>query len=195
MLPGRTVVRIEAESAGFHLRTDKDVVAARKLVIACGLGITPLAASLGMDVPVRPVRGQMLITERLPAFMPIPSSGVRQITEGGVQIGTTMEDGLDEPATTVPDMARMAARAATVIPALASTRIVRAWAGVRPMTPDGCPVYAQSPHLPGAFAGVCHSGVTLCAVHATVLAKAILGGSLPDETCDLQPERFHAQAA
>jgi glycine/D-amino acid oxidase-like deaminating enzyme len=194
-LPERTVGRIAADGAGFAIASDRDTVRAGKVVLACGLGIPRLAPMLGLRAEVRPVRGQMLVTERLAPMLPIPGSGVRQLHEGLVQIGTTTEEGEIAPATTVADLARMAARAAQLIPALAEARIVRSWAGIRPMTPDGCPIYQQSPSHPGAFVAVCHSGVTLCAAHAGSLAEAILAGTLPDEVADLHPDRFDAHTS
>lgn len=191
-LPERTVGHITSDGAGFAISSDRDTTHADKVVVACGLGIPTLAPMVGLHAPVRPVRGQMVVTERLAPFLPIPGSGVRQIHEGVVQIGTTTEEGETTPATTVADLARMAARAAAVIPALAQARLVRSWAGIRPMTPDGCPIYQQSPEYPGAFVAVCHSGVTLCAAHAGPLAEAILAGALPAEVADLHPDRFHA---
>lgn len=191
-LPERTVGHIAADGAGFSIRAARDTVRAEKVVVACGLGIPSLAPMVGLDAPVRPVRGQMIVTERLAPMLPIPGSGVRQIEEGVVQIGTTTEDGERDPVTQVADLARMAARAAEVVPALAEARIVRSWAGIRPMTPDGCPIYQQSPTQPGAFVAVCHSGVTLCAVHAGPLAEGILAGTLPADVADLHPDRFHA---
>ena len=191
-LPDRTVGRIAASGNGFEITSDKDVLQAGKVVIACGLGIPVLAPMVGLHAPVRPVRGQMIVTERLAPMLPIPGSGVRQIEEGVVQIGTTTEEGELMPATTTADLARMAARAAEVIPALTEARLVRSWAGIRPMTPDGCPVYQQSPAHPGAFVAVCHSGVTLCAAHAGPLAEGILAGALPADVTDLHPDRFNA---
>ena len=188
----RTVTGIVPRGDGFDVISDRDLVHAGKVVVACGLGIPHLAPMVGLRAPVRPVRGQMIVTERIAPMLPIPGSGVRQIHEGVVQIGTTTEEGETEPATTVADLARMAARAAQVIPALAQARIVRSWAGIRPMTPDGCPIYQQSPEHPGAFVAVCHSGVTLCAAHAGPLAEGILAGALPDDLTDLQPDRFDA---
>jgi len=188
----RTVMRIARRGDSFEIVSDRDTVCANKVVVACGLGIPRLAPMVGLHAPVRPVRGQMIVTERLEPMLPIPGSGVRQIHEGVMQIGTTTEEGEVIPVTTVADLARMAARAVQVIPALAEARIVRSWAGIRPMTPDGCPIYQQSPSHAGAFVAVCHSGVTLCAAHAGPLAAAILAGTLPDEVADLQPDRFDA---
>ncbi|MGA9864978.1 MAG: FAD-dependent oxidoreductase [Acetobacteraceae bacterium] len=189
-LPGRTVERVRAEADGFSLTTQTETLRAAKVVVACGLGIPRLAAMLEMAVAVHPVRGQMIITERMAPLLDLPSSGVRQTVEGSVQIGTTFEEGVAEPATRVEDLTRIAARAVRILPALASTNVIRAWAGLRPMTPDGSPVYAQSSAYPGAFAAVCHSGVTLAAAHAGPLAASILAGRLADGLAELTPERF-----
>ncbi|MSP01580.1 MAG: FAD-binding oxidoreductase [Acetobacteraceae bacterium] len=194
-LPERTVGRITTDGGGFAIVSDRDTVHADKVVVACGLGIPTLAPMVGLHAPVHPVRGQMIVTERLAPMLPIPGSGVRQIREGVVQIGTTMEEGESVPATSVADLARMASRAAAVIPALSAARIVRGWAGIRPMTPDGFPIYQQSPSHPGAYVAVCHSGVTLCAAHAGPLAEAILAGRLPDNVADLHPDRFDVHTA
>ena len=79
---------------------------------------------------------------------------------------------------------------------LPDTGVVRAWAALRVMTPDGFPVYDQSRRFPGAFVAACHSGVTLAAAHALMLAPLIAAGSLPAdpfETFSLR--RFDVQKA
>jgi glycine/D-amino acid oxidase-like deaminating enzyme len=88
----------------------------------------------------------------------------------------------------------MAARAVAAFPALAGRRVLRAWASLRVMSPDGFPIYAQSPAQPGAFVVTCHSGVTLAAAHAHVIAPALLAGTLPDECAVYSATRFGATA-
>jgi glycine/D-amino acid oxidase-like deaminating enzyme len=68
--------------------------------------------------------------------------------------------------------------------------MVRGWAALRPMTPDGCPAYARSETHPGCFVAVCHSGVTLAAIHAGPLAEAVLAGFMPADMAELHPSRF-----
>ena len=103
---------------------------AARIVVAAGLGTPRLAAQVGLDVPVRPVRGQNLVTERLAPILPLPASAIRQTDEGTMQIGVTNEDdGTYDPITRTADLARMAARAVRVLPPLAQARIVRAWGG------------------------------------------------------------------
>jgi hydrogen cyanide synthase HcnC len=73
----------------------------------------------------------------------------------------------------------MAERAVRMFPRLARLNVVRTWAALRVMTPDGFPIYHQSVSSPGAFVVTCHSGVTLAANHALVLAPLIAAGELP----------------
>jgi glycine/D-amino acid oxidase-like deaminating enzyme len=87
----------------------------------------------------------------------------------------------------------LAARAITAFPQLADVSVQRTWGALRVMSPDGFPIYQTWPELPGVFALGCHSGVTLAAVHAEVLAPAIAAGSLPDETVAFRAERFDVQ--
>lgn len=193
-LPGAPVASIAPDAGGFAVtRADASVVQGARVVVAAGVATTRLAEMVGVALPIRPVRGQNIVTERLPIMLPLPASALRQTTEGVVQIGVTYEDGMAEPVTSVAALSRMAARAVAVLPALAGARMVRAWGALRPMTPDGCPGYAASTRHPGAFAAACHSGVTLAAAHAHVLAPAILAGDL-STVAAFDPARFASEA-
>ena len=190
--PGTTIATI---TPGFTIQThDGATFTANKIVVAAGLGTPRLAAMIGINLPVRPVRGQNIVTERLPPMLPMPTTTIRQTDEGVVQIGASHEEGTDDPATSVAVLARLAARAIKVLPPLANARMVRSWAALRPMTPDGYAAYGQSPTHPGAFAAACHSGVTLSAAHAGPLAQAILAGTLPPNLAALTPDRFNVPA-
>lgn len=188
-LPGAAVSAIDSRGGRFIARRADGDCEAATVVIAAGVHTTRMAAMVGIDLPVRPVRGQNIVTERLPMMLPLPASALRQTAEGVVQIGVTYEEGVAAPETSVPALAKMAARAVRVLPDLGSARMVRAWGALRPMTPDGFPAYAASPTHPGAFACACHSGVTLAAAHARLLAPAILAGDL-SAFADFDPARF-----
>jgi len=62
------------------------------------------------------------------------------------------------------------------------------------MTRDGFPIYDQSGTYPGAFVVGCHSGVTLAANHALVLAPMIARGRLEaDVVGAFSARRFDVQ--
>ncbi len=106
------------------------------------------------------------------------------------KIGTTNDSvGFNTDASALA-AARMASRAQRVLPGLKSVRLVRTWSGLRVLTPDKAPLYAQSEMHPGAFVVNCHSGVTLAAVHAEDIAGAILTGVLPEMVEAFHPRRF-----
>jgi glycine/D-amino acid oxidase-like deaminating enzyme len=105
-------------------------------------------------------------------------------------VGATHEDVGFDLSTTPEAGAELARHAVAVFPDLANANLVRTWSGLRILTPDGCPLYAQSKTHPGAFLITCHSGITLAAVHARVLAPALLDKTLGTTLAPFGPERF-----
>lgn len=180
---------------GFTIDFGSERASAARVVIAAGLGSKALAAQLGLDVPIRPQRGQILVTERMEPFLPLPASGLRQTQEGTLMIGATHDDAGFDTSTTTGASAALSAQAIRRIPALRKVALVRQWAGLRILTPDWHPVYAESQSHPGAFVALCHSGVTLAAVHATLLADAIAAGQLPPSLDAFHHRRFDVPKA
>lgn len=175
--PVETVAPLDG--GGFRLSGGDRVLEAGIVVLAAGLGCRDLAPMVGLAAPVTPQRGQVLITERVRPFLDLPTAQVRQTAEGSVQIGDTKENvGLDT-GTTLSAMAAMARRAVRLFPALSGVRVVRAWGGLRILTPDVAPIYAQSDSCPGAFVATCHSAITLGPLHAGAVARWIARGTEP----------------
>jgi glycine/D-amino acid oxidase-like deaminating enzyme len=182
-------------SGRFTIDVGSERVSAARVVIAAGLGSRALGAHVGLEVPIRPLRGQVLVTERLEPILPFPLHGVRQTREGTLLIGSTQEEvGFDLSTTTVA-AAAMSAKAIRWIPALRDVKLVRQWSGLRIITPDRHPIYAESPTHPGAFVAVCHSGVTLAAAHSTLLAEAIAAGRLSPSLEPFHYRRFDVPKA
>ena len=189
-LPARRVDAIEPAPHAFSVRCGAERFTAEKLVIAAGLGSRSLAPMVGLDMPVKPLRGQILVTERLRPLLAHPTHVMRQTQEGSVMLGDSQEDVGFDTATSTPVIGEIAARNVRVLPALADASIVRIWGALRVMSPDGLPIYDQSTRYHGAFAATCHSGVTLAGAHAMALAPAILAGTLPDSLAAFSARRF-----
>jgi hydrogen cyanide synthase HcnC len=195
-LPERRVESITQGAGEFRLATQGGEVRAGKVVLAAGLDSARLAPMVGLEVRVRPQRGQLLVTEKTGPFLHYPVSTVRQTDEGSVMLGDSQEDAGEDSAVGHRMIAVLADRAVRMFPRLAPLNIVRAWAALRVMPEDKFPIYDQSEQCPGAFVAACHSGVTLAANHALTLAPAIAKGELPDHL--FQPfssRRFHVQKA
>lgn len=172
VLPGNTGYRLKSFTGHEH--------AAEKVVLSAGLGAAELGPKLGFGTNIEPQQGQILITEKIPKLINRPNVEVRQVNEGGVQIGASKADvGLNDNED-VRTVAALAKHAIDMYPKLAKVKLVRSWAALRIMSPDGLPIYQESPKYPGVHFVTCHSGITLAAVHAEVLPDWIIGDSAPD---------------
>lgn len=193
LFTGTEVEHIEHRSGAFRVTTRDRVFTAGRVVLGAGLANQRLGEQVGLHAPVRPVRGQILVTERVQPFLFHPTHYVRQTGEGVVQIGDSKEEvGLDD-GTTHGELSRIAARAVRTFPVLAHVNVVRTWGALRVMSPDGYPIYQESGECPGAFVLTCHSGITLAPVHAGPLVDWIRNGPPPEEIRGFSSERFNVQ--
>jgi hypothetical protein len=193
--PGTKVDRIEAAPGDFTVGCGAETFRAPRVVIAAGLGSRELAPLVGLDMPVSPLQGQIIVTERVRPLIDYPTHLMRQTEEGTVMLGDSQEDVGFDIATKVAVLQRIADRNTRIFPALKEASIVRMWAALRVMSPDGFPIYEQSARFPGAFAATCHSGVTLAGAHALALAPAIMAGALPAGLAAFGSGRFRVGAA
>lgn len=190
--PNSTVKGIErVPGGGYRVGTEAgDAFIADKVVLAAGLGNKALGALVGLEVPVRPVQGQVIVTERAEPLLEMPTINVRQTDEGGFMLGASEAEVGFDTATDFATLGAIARRNVATFPFLARLHVVRTWAGLRVMTPDGYPIYQQSREMPGIFVATGHSGVTTAAAHALVLAGWIAEGALPGEMRAFSSERF-----
>ncbi|MEX0503552.1 NAD(P)/FAD-dependent oxidoreductase [Alphaproteobacteria bacterium LSUCC0719] len=174
----------------FAASSRKGVFHAPRLVLAAGLGNRRLAPFIGLKQPVQPQKGQILVTQKTDKLIRIPMTLLRQTAEGSIMIGDSKEDVGFDISSSVDVMAQIANRAERTMPVLKQQQIIRSWGALRVMSPDGYPVYDQSPTHPGAFAVTCHSGVTLAAAHAFDLAADIAAGGLSHNLREFTEGRF-----
>ncbi|MDP2699776.1 FAD-binding oxidoreductase [Thalassospira sp.] len=188
---GARVERIDRDEARFVVRTNSSSHYADKVVLAAGLGNRALGNMVGLNVPISPLKGQILVTERVKSTLSMPTTFVRQTEEGSFLLGDSHEDAGFDTTSKSAIMADIANRAIRTFPFLKDLRVVRSWAALRIMTDDGCPIYEQSVTHPGAFTVNCHSGVTLAGAHAMTLAPMIAQGRLEDRMSVFSAERFN----
>ena len=190
VLTGKTVTDV-TKPDGFRIHCDDGTtVDAGKVILSAGLGAAVLGPKLGFKAPVRPQRGQVLITEKLPKMINRPSLIARQVDEGGIQIGATNEEVGHDDRVTQPGLSSLAAEAIAAYPALARAQLVRSWAALRVLSPDGLPIYQESRDMPGAFLVTCHSGITLAAIHARLLPDWLEGSEAAPDLEVFSEDRF-----
>jgi octopine oxidase subunit B len=194
-LPNRTIAGADAAPGDFRIDLGDETIAAARVVLAAGLGNAALAPFFGLSAPVRPQRGQILVLERTSRAWPLPLGNIRQTPEGTIMLGNSEEEvGFDtgqDPAV----MREIARRAVLSFPWLAELQVVRAWAALRVMPPDGLPIYDESRRFPGAFTANCHSGVTLAAAHAKLFAPMVAAGALDPVLAPFSATRFDVPTA
>lgn len=121
-----------------------------QMVLAAGPQTARLAAMLGIDVPMRVARAEMIVTEPLP-LMPIggiDGNGLygRQTLRGNLAYGGGPHEWLDmeelpgDQRPSSPLMQSIAKRVAELLPKAAHAKVIRSWAGLIENTPDGRPV-------------------------------------------------------
>lgn len=188
--PCCAVQQIHYEAPRFRVRTHNGVFEAEKLILAAGVGIPPLAAKLGMKIPVRPQRGQLIVTERISPVLPYPISGIRQTHEGSFMLGSSEEEVGFNTSVSPNILKKIATSAVEAFPALSKVKMVRSWAALRPLAPDSCPIYHRSNTYPGVYIVTSHSGVTLAPLHANHIVRWITEGAEPEGFDHFSLRRF-----
>ena len=176
-----------------------ETVASEHVVVAMGPWCADASAWLGIDVPVRPLKGQILRL-RAPGEPYRLSVGhgsnyaMTKRADGLVWTGTTEEEaGFDESKTTEA-RDRIVESALRMLPALADAELVLQTACLRPVTPDNALMLGRVPALEGAYiaTGGGRQGIMMGPAMAKAVADLIATGAtdLPLDAYD--PGRFTA---
>ncbi len=190
----REVTSIEARGGGgWVVGSGEGSLAAPVLVLAAGVGLARLAGLVRLNLPVRPQRGQILVSEPLPPVIRHPSVPARQTRSGNLLLGATHEEVGFDAASTAEGIGHVAADAQRYFPWLARVAFVRAWGALRPLSPDGLPVLEQPAGWPGLFVVTSHSGITLCPAVGQAVAEWVSAGHRPSFLPAFDRFRFRAK--
>ena len=193
-LPNSTVTQAAVAPGDFRIQLAGGEIGAPKVVLAAGLGNADMARHFGLFAPVKPLKGQILVTERARQVLPMPITTIRQTVEGSIMLGDSQEDAGFDTSQRPAVMRTIARRAVLSFPWLRDLQILRSWAALRVMPPDGLPIYDQSERFAGAFTANCHSGVTLAAAHANLFAPMVVAGALEPALELFSARRFDVSA-
>jgi glycine oxidase len=130
------------------VKTADGHVEADWIVIAAGPWTREVAAAGGVDVDVRPQRGQLAALDAGTLILrrSIFWSGGYLVPKGDGTIiaGGTEEDSGFDDRPTVEGITTLLVLATKLVPALRSATLLRVWAGLRPVTSSGEPVVAKT---------------------------------------------------
>ncbi|MEV6210589.1 FAD-binding oxidoreductase [Kitasatospora sp. NPDC051914] len=191
--------------------TDRREIAAPAVVNAAGTWGGEVAALAGIDLPVLPRRGFVLVTEPLPRIVrhkvyaadyvadvasgsaALQTSAVVEGTPAGpVLIGASRERVGFDRTLSVEVLQRLAAQAAALFPVLREVAVQRAYRGFRPYLPDHLPAIGADPRVPGLYHACGHEGAGIGLAPATglLIAQQLTGGPTALDPAPFRADRF-----
>jgi glycine oxidase len=178
------------------VNTAGGVVEAEAAIVAGGAWSAQIDVHGDPPVPVRPIRGQLVVLT-WPVSPPQrilwgPRCYLVPWENGTVLVGATAEDvGFDER-TTVAGVHDLLNAAAETAPDAWRAEFLGARTGLRPATPDGLPVIGPSSAAPGVFYATGHfrNGVLLAPITARLIADLVLDGRHDPALHAFSPARF-----
>lgn len=171
-------------------------IRAAHTLLACGAWANQVLAPLEVQVPIKPIRGQIaLLRTATPLFRHILTVGSRYLVprrDGHVLVGSTEEDVGFDKRVTAEQIQALLAFAFRVVPALRDAELVTTWAGFRPGSPDGFPLMGPIENWQGLWLAGGHYrfGLQLATGSGWLLTELIQGRADQADWCDFQPNRF-----
>jgi glycine oxidase len=195
-------IRIDTPVTGFlrvpgrvnGVKTPRGDVYAGTTVLAAGAWSADLLRPVGLDLQVRPIKGQMLL-----AGAPLDfcrhmildgESYLIPRADGRILIGSSLEDVGFDKSVTIDTMGDLAARGARLMPDLGKLPMVTSWAGLRPGTPDRLPYIGKAP-VDGLLIATGHyrNGILLAPITAEIVADLLAGTPPPIDVTPFDPTR------
>jgi glycine oxidase len=146
--------------------------------------------------PTRPVKGQMLSVVGAPRALlrhvvRAPEVYLVPRSDGRILIGATVEEAGYDKGIDADTIHRMHQAAIALVPALSQARVLQAWAGLRPGTPDNLPILGAT-QTPGYFVATGHfrDGILLAPVTAHLMAQIVTGARPEYDVSPFSPGRF-----
>lgn len=181
---------IENKNNEILVHTSKGIVSTGKLVLAAGIANKKLGKLVGLDVPVKPIRGQVLVSERVDPVLPVLTNTIRQTNDGYLLFGEIKEDIGISTEVTREGINEVATKAMKTFPILSNLRIIRTWGAMRPMPEDTFSIYDQSPLNKEIYLVSVHSGVSQSSLHSSVVSSWIKGNTKHKLMEELSLNRF-----
>jgi glycine oxidase len=152
------------------------------VVMASGAWTGHYSEWLGIDIPVHPVKGQIVAVRILPSpISTIVWHGISYLlpkADGSIVIGTTSEDAGFNDRTTIKGISEILSNAIDLVPEVAGAELYKVWSGLRPSSPDDIPILGPIDGWDGVLLAVGHyrSGILLSAATGKRITDYIVMG-------------------
>jgi len=176
--------------------TPKGVIHGETIVLAAGVWSPDLARGAGLELPVVPVKGQVMSLRALGRSpRQVIWSGECYLVprpDGEILLGATEEEGNYDARPTLAGLNRLTTAALEVVPAAGGFVVDHQWAGLRPAAPDRHPIVGWAPGLDRLMVCTAHyrNGILLGPLTGRRVADHVLSGAPMPEFAAFGPERF-----
>ncbi|WP_194832158.1 glycine oxidase ThiO [Nocardia sp. XZ_19_369] len=192
-------LRQAAEAAGVQVRAESvtalDELTHDQVVLAAGAS----SARLWPELPVRPIKGEILRLRHRPGVAPAPQRVVRARVHGrsvylvprpdGIVVGATQYEAGFDTAVTVAGVRDLIADAEAIFPGIGEYELAEASAGSRPGTPDNLPLLGRLSDRVIAATGHGRNGMLTMPLTVDAVLAQLTDTPLPEaEPAD--PQRF-----
>jgi glycine/D-amino acid oxidase-like deaminating enzyme len=194
------------------VETSAGRIAAGAVVVAAGVWTPTLLRTAGLNVPVTPRKGQIVVLERSPVrfrrklseagYVAAVAAGddaalqiamvVESTASGTALLGSSRQHVGFDREVDIGVAGAIARRAARFFPVLAGARALRVYAGLRPLTPDHVPIVGPFAEAPNVCVATGHEGAGIGLAPATgeLVAAWHAGGPPPLPIEWFSPDRF-----
>ncbi|MDR3707983.1 MAG: glycine oxidase ThiO [Capsulimonadaceae bacterium] len=178
------------------VRTTTGEILCDRVLLAGGSWNAGLLALLGVEIGVRPVRGQIACVGPL---YPMPlrhtvyshNGYLVPRSNGRVLVGSTEDEAGFDSRPSAGGIAGILGRGVALAPMLSSAPVESVWAGLRPLSPDRMPVLGRVGQWPNAFVAAGHfrNGILLAPITSELMTTLITTGQAPIDPA-FSPARF-----
>jgi sarcosine oxidase subunit beta len=191
------VAEISKTPNGYKVKAQSGEYDAENVIVACASDTSELTEPLGYEIPMTPLRKEVLISEPVrPFFGPTverlsTSFQVTQTMRGEI-MGTIdwMEPGHDLSETTSQFLNNFADEMVPLVPILRNLNIIRQWTGICDKTPDDKPAAGQLDDGLYVCCGFHDYGITMVPIVGRLMADGIINKKTEKLLEPFDPKRF-----
>jgi glycine/D-amino acid oxidase-like deaminating enzyme len=204
--------------------TNRGEIETDLVINAAGAYAPFIADMVELKLPIKPRRGQIVVTEPVPKIVmgdvlcakyivakynpkllevsddPEDRLGVglslSQTKNGNILIGGCREFVGYDKSNTHEALKTILKHATRLVPVLKQIHIIRTFAGLRPYTPDGLPILGPVDGIEGFFMAAGHEGdgIALAPITGKIVADIIVDGKTFMDISKLSIDRFHIKS-
>jgi glycine oxidase len=187
------VLSIDAGSSSCAVTTRSRAILDAAHVVLAGGAWTGTIEGARLAKAVSPARGQLALYPACPLRHVVYGPRGYVVPRGDGTIGgSTMENSGFDPGVTESGIKKVRGAAEEICPRLAKFPAPKAWAGLRPVTPDMLPLLGPDPEHDSLIYACGHSrnGVLMAPLTGDVVADLVTGAALSHDLTQFRPGRF-----